>query len=251
MTNSQDNTLSALIDGEASEIEVHRLVRVLRNKDLSNDSLSHRLLIHRWALYRHIGSIIRAIYGASHQAPQVSPVSTDQPLSPAEHQLLYSRISTAIQEETQHQAASSKYSWQRKTGVIGGSLAVAASLTFAVFIGFPTQKQDTGLATDTQTSPQHQTSTQHQIPRIPVSNQAPVVTTPELIELDEEKQRQLRAYFDQHGRLIRMNAEQQSVEQQSAEQQNPEQQNPEQQSAEQQNPEQQQVNYPAGPPKNK
>ena len=235
MTNSQDNSLSALIDGEASEIEVHRLVRVLRNKDLSNDSLIHRSLIHRWAVYRHIGSIIRAIYGAGHQAPQVSPVSTDQPLSPAEHQLLYNRISTAIQEETEHHAASSKYSWQRKTGVIGGSLAVAASLTFAVFIGFPTPAPDTGLATGTP-STQEQTSTPYQLPRIPVSNQAPVVTTPELVELDEAKQRQLRAYFDQHDRLVRMNAEQQSAERQNLEQQNPE---------------QQQVNYPAGPPKNK
>ncbi len=246
MTNSQDNSLSALIDGEASEIEVHRLVRVLRNKDLSNDSLNHRSLIHRslihrWAVYRHIGSIIRAIYGAGHQAPQapqapqVSPVSTDQPLSPAEHQLLYNRISTAIQEETEHHAASSKYSWQRKTGVIGGSLAVAASLTLAVFIGFPTPAPDTGLATGTP-STQEQTSTPYQLPRIPLSNPALVVPTPELVELDEAKQRQLRAYFDQHDRLVRMNAEQQSAERQNLEQQNPE---------------QQQVNYPAGPPKNK
>ena len=226
MTNSQDNSLSALIDGEASEIEVHRWVRVLRNKELSNDSPNHPSLIHRWALYRHIGSSIRALYGASHQASQVSAasqVSRDQPLSPAEHRRLYSRISTAIQEETQHQSSPSKHSWQRKTGVIGGSLALAASLTFAVFIGFPTSVQDTGLATGTQTS------TPPQMPGIPVSNPVPVATTPELMELNEERQRQLRAYFDQHDRMIRMNAEQRGVGQQGTEQQ--------------------QVSYPAEPPK--
>ena len=48
-------SLSAFIDGEASEIELHRLVREFR----SDESLTSS-----WATYQHVGSTLRPDSGA-------------------------------------------------------------------------------------------------------------------------------------------------------------------------------------------
>ncbi len=199
MTNTKQKTLSALIDGEANAIEVHRLVR-----EFGDDAS----LIRSWAIYRHIGGVIRSFYVGGHQPPG----EREPALGPAEHRFLHNRISSAIQEETSHQASPAGRGWKRRTGVISGSLALAASLTLAVFIGFQTQVQD---ETPSLNEGGPQTATQDEVqPSTPgqlVDYQSVPLATPELIELDEEKQRRLRAYLDQHDRMARMNTRPQLV----------------------------------------
>ena len=75
---TKKESLSALIDGEASEIEVHRLVRDFR----SDESLKSS-----WAVYQNIGSTLRAGRGSA---------STEH------HQQLFARITDAIESEDSH-----------------------------------------------------------------------------------------------------------------------------------------------------
>ena len=75
---TRTESLSALIDGEASEIEVHRLVREFR----SDESLTSS-----WAMYQQIGSAIRADSGA---------------VSVEHHRELFIRITDAIESEDTH-----------------------------------------------------------------------------------------------------------------------------------------------------
>lgn len=191
MTKIRKEWLSALIDGEASEIEVHRLVREFRSDETLNSS---------WAVYQKIRATART--------------NTDR-LSIEHHQRLFDRISAAVEGEDTHSGSLSASTGFSNTGfskkVVFGSLALAASLVVAVFIGVSQPGGDTPLAGSS-----------------PVVNNAPIATvpvsvsnlpandrlaesTPELIELDEEKQRRLRAYMNQHDRMARMNPGKQLV----------------------------------------
>lgn len=202
MTDTRKESLSALIDGEASEIEVHRLVREFRD-DAS--------LTQSWAVYQHIRATVRSRADDAGQ------------LKPHQHESLLGRISDAIHEEETHTAAAPA-SQRSGTAVIGGSLALAASLVIAVFLGVQNGVQD-GVQNGVQNpeaesgSPAVAMSPQA-IQVTPVSTNpisgsqagspAPVATladnvsdTTELMELDEEKQRRLRAYLNQHERMAR------------------------------------------------
>ena len=182
MTEVKRESLSALIDGEASEIEVHRLVREFR----SDDSL-----IESWAIYQQVRAT------AQFSTPETR-------LTPQAHQDLLGRISDAIDNEQPHQDEVQKSSPAK---MVMGSLALAASLVVTVFIGMqqnPGQQHSPQLAGGSQTLVTVQTVAN-------TSSAEGVTQTSELVELDEEKQRQLRAYLNQHDRMARMNSDKRFV----------------------------------------
>ena len=176
-------SLSALIDGEASEIEVHRLVREFR----SDESLTSS-----WAMYQHIRSTLRADSGS---------------VSIEHHQQLFARITDAIESEDSHSREIQKSASPRT--IIAGSLALAASLVVAIFIGIQQPSESQPLADAGAQTSSMGTVSSNQSPVLDVqtvANQSDVQPrTSELVELDEEKQRRLRAYLNQHDQMSRMN----------------------------------------------
>ena len=182
-------SLSSLIDGEASEIEVHRLVRDFR----SDESLSSS-----WAVYQHIGSTLRGGSGS---------------VSIKHHHQLFTRITDAIESEDSHSREVQKVASPRI--VIAASLALAASMVVAIFVGIQPPPESEPLA---------DAGTRTFSTGIVSSDQSPALDfqtaaspsevqqrTPELVELDEEKQRRLRAYLNQHDQMSRMNPGKQFV----------------------------------------
>ena len=168
MKETRKEYLSALIDGEASEVEVHRLVREFR---------SDETLARSWAIYQHIRSTVRTRGEARSQ------------LTPEVHQALFNRISEAIAVEDEYDDPTVKT--HRPRNIVMGSLALAATLVLAVFIGVQDPSSE---------------------PPAVAGNSAEVISPmPELVELDEEKQRRLRAYLNQHDRMARMNPNEQLV----------------------------------------
>ena len=201
MTETRKESLSALIDGEASEIEVHRLVREFR----TDGSLTRS-----WAAYQHIRTTVQSDRG--------------QPaLGPVRHEALFQRITDAIDLEEAHERDSSTLSRSGShKGIVGGSLALAASLVVAVFIGVSGNHTETGTpvaqtgstgapATVALTPQAVQSSPSVTYASTTSPSTSPVAAAPELIELDEEKQRRLRAYLNQHDRMARMNSNRQLV----------------------------------------
>jgi sigma-E factor negative regulatory protein RseA len=175
--------LSSLIDGEASELEVHRLVRGFR---------SDEALISSWAMYQHIGSTLRADSGS---------------VSIEFHQQLFARITDAIESEGIHSREVQKAASPRV--VIAGSLALAASMVVAIFVGIQPSPESQPLADAGSRTAFTGTVSSNQSPALDVQTVATPSEiqqrTPELVELDEEKQRRLRAYLNQHDQLSRMN----------------------------------------------
>ena len=92
MTKIRKEWLSALIDGEASEIEVHRLVREFRSDETLNSS---------WAVYQKIRATART--------------NTDR-LSIEHHQRLFDRISAAVEGEDTHSGSLSASTGFSNTG---------------------------------------------------------------------------------------------------------------------------------------
>jgi sigma-E factor negative regulatory protein RseA len=184
VTESRKESLSALIDGEATEIEVHRLLREFR----SDDSLRRT-----WTYYQHV----RTTVGTAEE---------DRLLSPDHHLSLYQRISNAIDEESTHTDSTTEGRGQVK--VIAGSLALAASLVVAVFLGVQ-QAQGPGAAGESLAGQNTGAGTALDVQT--VSTRPADNVTQELMELDEEKQRRLRAYLNQHDRMSRMNDNRQLV----------------------------------------
>lgn len=180
MKEVRKESLSALIDGEASELEVHRLVREFRQ----DASLSVS-----WARYQHIRTTIQSTGTAPRQS-----------LGPADHESLFTRISDAIAEEETHSHQPTAAATASGGKIIAGSLALAASLVVAVFIGVQ-QPEEAAPSSLVDTSPLIQGPVTVQ----PVSTALTEAPTQELVELDEEKQRLLRNYLNQHDRMARMN----------------------------------------------
>ena len=176
-------SLSSLIDGEASEIEVHRLVRDFR----SDESLTSS-----WAVYQHIGSTLRAGSGS---------------VSIEHHQQLFMRITDAIESEGSHFREVQKMASPRT--VIAGSLALAASMVVAIFVGIQRLPESEPLVDAGPRTAFTGTVSSNQSPALDAQAVATSSElqqrTPELVELDEEKQRRLRAYLNQHDQLSRMN----------------------------------------------
>lgn|GEM_PF-299088 len=241
MTEKVKESISALVDEEISEIEVHRLLRQYSDEDELRTT---------FVSYQQIRAIIKQ----------------ENYLSHAQHVVLHSNILAAIEleealvlsSEMASASASASRSVQnrasRKTLMMfpermklpAAGFAVAASMVVAVFVGFnvvdnpanvasqdsadvlATQSAtNTSLAASSMPLPQTTASTQLDSRRTgpldaqSVSNQVAMQagagsdlqselievndSLGELRELDPDKQRQLRQYLNQHDRNIRMN----------------------------------------------
>ena len=169
MTVKSKESLSALVDGEASEIEVHRLVREFN----SDDDLRKT-----WLIYQKIRSVVRG---------------ERRGLELDEQRRLFGRISDAVQIEDGHHVLVDKRIV--RTSRLAAFLGVAACLVVAVFLSL--LNPEMGSAPEVADSILEPTDVQLGVPETQAS---------ELVELDEEKQRRLRTYLNQHDRMSRMNS---------------------------------------------
>lgn len=193
MTEQLKQSISALLDEEISEIEVHRLLREFD----SDSSAKTAELKSTWIRFQQI----RAVSQGHHH------------LSETQHISLHDKISAAIAEEDHHEwSGKSQSNWQKPAA----GLAVAASLVVAVFLGVNTQQQ-TNPGNDLVTSSPTQTT--GVIDTQPVStgsvNSEEIVAFNEddleLRELDAVKQQQLREYLMRHDRMSQLNRRTQTV----------------------------------------
>ena len=182
MTDHLKQSISALLDDEASEIEVHRL---LREFGAEGD------LKHVWIRYQQI----RAVSQGHHH------------LSESQHLSLHESISSAIAEEDHHDLGEpAKPSWQKQTA----GFAVAASLVAAVFVSVNVQQQSRQPDAEIVSTPATQV-----IDVQPVSTGAVAQEPQEMVaineedlelrELDAEKQQRLREYLMRHDRMSQLN----------------------------------------------
>lgn len=111
MADNIKESLSALVDGEASEIELHRLLREIgQDSDLTKS----------WAAYQQIRSVMG-----------------NHPIHAAQQHLELSRqISAAVMAETDFEVDTSPLVRNNRYVKPLGGLAIAASITLAAFIGF-------------------------------------------------------------------------------------------------------------------
>ena len=166
MTNKK--ALSALVDGEVSEVEIHRLVREFGSDDT---------LIESWLVYQQIRAAVRGEHSG---------------LDSNKQRQLFRRISQAVQIEDEYSAKRDK----KITGgfTVASSLAVAACLLVAVSVGIQTLKLEGKVnVTENQREPAEASL---------VGSES---QTSEMLELDEEKQRRLRTYLNQQDRMSQMN----------------------------------------------
>ena len=170
MTVKSKESLSALVDGEASEIEVHRLVREFN----SDDDLRKT-----WLIYQKIRSVVRG---------------ERRGLELDEQRRLFGRISDAVQIEDGHHVLADKRIV--RTSRLAAFLGVAACLVVAVFLSL--------LNPEMGSAPEVADSILE--PTADVQLGVQETQASELVELDEEKQRRLRTYLNQHDRMSRMNS---------------------------------------------
>ncbi|MDK1023643.1 MAG: sigma-E factor negative regulatory protein [Gammaproteobacteria bacterium] len=194
-------SLSALIDGEASEIELHRLLREIgQDSDLKNSDLKKS-----WATYQQIGSVMgtHPIYAAQ------------------QHLELSRQISAAIEAETDFAVDTSPLVKKNRYIKPLGGLAVAASLTLAAIVGFDQLNTDQISPTGQQLVDQQSVESvkghieQVESPKPDVKTVAPTqlvadnqvldpVIESDLRELPPEKQERLRALLLQLDRQLRL-----------------------------------------------
>ncbi len=188
MTEQGKELLSILMDDEASEIEVHRLLRAMP------DDVHFK---QTWVRYQETRRVIRR------QTPK-SAVT----LGPDQHLDLFQRISLAIDADEAY--AESGAARSRPLSSWYKPMAVAASLVVAIFAGqavyFNLTPDQVDVATQSQVvSPQASITPQ----LVTSSNSDEAVNDDlELKELDDERQQQLRAYLNQHGQMARMKQQQ-------------------------------------------
>ena len=184
MTDHLKQSISALLDDEASEIEVHRLLR-----EFGDDSD----LKVSWIRYQQI----RAVSQGHHH------------LSESQHVSLHTRISEAIQAEESHELGTiQRPGWQRQVA----GFAVAASLVAAVLVGV-NLNQPGNLAAPGLVDVQSPAVINAQTVSFGADDDSYEPATDiafsedelELRELDEVKQQQLREYLMRHDRMSRLN----------------------------------------------
>lgn len=194
-------SLSALIDGEASEIELHRLLREIgQDSDLKNSDLKKS-----WATYQQIRSVMgtHPIYAAQ------------------QHLELSRQISAAIEAETDFAVDTSPLVKKNRYIKPLGGLAVAAALTLAAIVGFDQLNTDQISPTGQQLVDQQSVESvkghieQVESPKPDVKTVAPTqlvadnqvldpVIESDLRELPPEKQERLRALLLQLDRQLRL-----------------------------------------------
>ena len=230
MTDTKRESLSALIDGEVGEMELHRLVR-----EFGDDES----LIQSWSAYQHIRAAIRpADAGSATAAARADEPAGDKStplatrpqgqLHPVQHRLLYNRIGMAVQAEATHQTPVAGLSRSGKRYLAAGSsLAIAASLVVAVMMGLQNTAQDApdiprtalqqailpgALLHESLEAPDISGAALSlvEVPdisgtmflRATLPNMSPHDSL-ELVELNEAEQRRLRAYLNQHNYMAR------------------------------------------------
>lgn len=176
MTEKVKESISALIDEELSEIELHRLLRQYDHDHSVRDTIIS---------FQQIRTVIQGKYRLSIRR-QVE---------------LHSRICEAIEAEPDSTVKEVQPKrWRRPaTG-----FAIAASVVVAVFIGINTERQLSPVGEEiAETQP---------VQAIDMSTTAALTNNPdlELRELDEEKQKRLIQYLNRHDRT-RMNSYTRSV----------------------------------------
>jgi len=206
VTDKIRESLSALMDGEASEIEVHRLLREIeQNPEL-------RL---RWLSWQQIRSVVR-------QEPAFDRNA---------HLELADRVRASIdgEEAYDEQSGGPVTAGSRRWFKPVAALAAAASLVAAIFVTFQAgQVEDSqefagaspaGVETQARTGERAPASAQRVVEGTTLVSTAPTTLLdggsggamddqadqPELRELDEEQLRQVREYLLQHDRMARRN----------------------------------------------
>lgn len=200
MTDHLKQSISALLDEEASEIEVHRLLREFGDDDSLKLS---------WIRYQQI----RAVSQGQHH------------LSEAQHLSLHDRISQAVQmDEGEHEwTETTQQNWRRPAA----GFAVAASLVVAVLVGINfNQPMDVNNGLNNSSLVDVTNPVANPLSSSAPFNSAPIdvqtVSTaetdiafsedePDLRELDEVKQQQLREYLMRHDRMSQMNTNSRTV----------------------------------------
>jgi negative regulator of sigma E activity len=226
VTDTNKESLSALIDGEASEIEVHKLLRHVKSIEGEAGSISPETEdLHRsWARYQEIRSVI---------GPAGSKADGHSRMVASQHLALRLRISEAIEAEDTHklEGVSSLVGLTPRTAM-AKYRAPAASLVVAIFVGLSPLEQETGnvdaIATIDASADQQPVSVQTvsttrstvEAGKNPVAGRSAEVNTLEqqllssgedgmlvddleLKELNEEQRRQMRAYLQLHDRMTR------------------------------------------------
>jgi len=220
VTDTNKESLSALIDGEASEIEVHKLLRHVKSIEGEAGSISPETEdLHRsWARYQEIRSVI---------GPAGSKADGHSRMVASQHLALRLRISEAIEAEDTHklEGVSSLVGLTPRTAMAKyrapvAGLAIAASLVVAIFVGLSPLEQETGnvdaIATidasaDQQPVSVQTVSTTRSTAEVNTLEQqllssgedGMLVDDLELKELNEEQRRQMRAYLQLHDRMTR------------------------------------------------
>lgn len=193
VTDNLKETVSAFVDGEVSEIEVHRVLRHLRKTGNQDENTK---LTSSYIIYQQIRTVIRR--GAI--------------LSSQSHQTLHQRISEAISRESAaHETSSTPGLKHSATAGLKSSafskpaagLAIAASLVVALVIGVQLEtgkNQGSGISG----MPKGQVSNTLEPVRPQYVTSGPGVREDELVELDEEKQKLVREYLLRHDRMTRL-----------------------------------------------
>ncbi|MBT3708527.1 hypothetical protein N8214_12055 [Pseudomonadales bacterium] len=220
MTDTNKESLSALIDGEASEIEVHKLLRHVKSIEGEAGSISPETEdLHRsWARYQEIRSVI---------GPAGSRADGHSRMAASQHLALRLRISEAIDAEDTHklEGVSSLVGLTPRTAMAkyrapAAGLAIAASLVVAIFVGLSPLEQETGnvdaIATIDASADQQPVSVQTvsttrstaevntlEQQLLSSGDDGMLVDDLELKELNEEQRRQMRAYLQLHDRMTR------------------------------------------------
>jgi len=220
VTDTNKESLSALIDGEASEIEVHKLLRHVKSIEGEAGSISPETEdLHRsWARYQEIRSVI---------GPAGSRADGHSRMAASQHLALRLRISEAIDAEDTHklEGVSSLVGLTPRTAMAkyrapAAGVAIAASLVVAIFVGLSPLEQETGnvdaIATidasaDQQPVSVQTVSTTRSTAEVNTLEQqllssgedGMLVDDLELKELNEEQRRQMRAYLQLHDRMTR------------------------------------------------
>lgn len=198
MTDNLKESLSAWIDGEASEIEVHRLLRQFESDASLRPS---------WVRYQEVRSVIRG----------------ERRLDADIHLALQDRIRAAVDVEDTFDERPATLSRPGNRYIKPAvSLAAAASLVAAVLVGVnltnrSPEPEGVAASNPAITAPAANVIGTGPIDAQPVSTGAARVASMdqesfepdgqqlELRELSDEQQRQLRAYLNQHDRMVRMN----------------------------------------------
>lgn len=191
MSDNIREMISALLDDEASEIEIHKIVRRM------NDDGQVKTSLLAWQQIR-------------------AAAKNDVLMSRQHHLQLAKRISAEVEKEPLVQATGLVNAKGRYRKPVVG-LAIAASVALAFFVGgfymdYPgseTHLSNGGFAETNESTIQPQTSRSQPVsPRyVSVQDADPEM----LVELDEEKRRMVRQYLLQHERMTRLNPDLRAV----------------------------------------